>query len=174
MRNFTNTFLDCVKPGSKVLDLGAGEGIYTQMFLDQGASVTAVDTRPPAFDDAKLIVKKMTVEDFCRVEETGRYNLVFARNVIQFLDKNWVFENLFPWLEDHLEPDGVIAIETFYQDPEPPFDHPMSSLYRLDELNAYFISWQELRAREYEHVGFDLAGQTRKFFISSLIARKVR
>jgi 2-polyprenyl-3-methyl-5-hydroxy-6-metoxy-1,4-benzoquinol methylase len=172
--NFINTFLNCIKPGDNVLDLGAGEGNFAQMFLDRGAIVTAVDKQPPAFQDANLTVKKIRIEDFCASADDGQYNLVFARNVIQFLDKSWVYETLFPWIDKHLAKDGIVAIETFYQNPEPAFDRPMHSLYMLNELTSYFMTWKDLHAEEYGHLGFDMSGQTRKFFISSLIVQKIK
>ena len=171
-RNFTKTFLDYIKPGHKVLDFGAGEGNFTQMFLDRGAIVTAIDIRPPTFSDNKLIIKKMKIEDFCLGNNDEKYDFIFARNVIQFIDKNFVFETLFPWIEKNLVPQGIVAIETFYQDPEPPFNHPMVSLYALEELISYFMTWKEIDAKEYDHMGLDMSGQTRKFFVSSLIAQK--
>lgn len=173
IRDFTNTFIDCIKPGCRVLDLGAGEGKFTQMFLERGAIVTAVDTQPPAFQDAKLTVKKMKIEDFCASKGNEHYDLAFARNVIQFLDKSWVYETLFPWIDKHLVKGGIVAIETFYQDPEPPFDHSMTSLYTLKELTSYFVTWKEIYAEEYSHLDFDMSGQTRKFFISSLIVQRI-
>lgn len=172
IQDFTNTFTDCITPGNKVLDLGAGDCMFTQMFLERGAIVTAVDTRPPAFHDDNLTFKKMTVEDFCAAEKKDRYNFIFARNIIQFLDKHWVFETLFPWMDEHVAEQGVVAITTFYQDPKPPFDKLMRSLYTLNELTSYFMTWKELYAKEFSDLGSDMRGQTRKFFISSLIIQK--
>ena len=96
IQNFTDIFLGCIKPGHKVLDLGAGEGNFSQMFLDRGAIVTAVDKRPPMFQDVNLTVKKMRIEDFCASADGEQYDLFFVRNVIQFLDKSWVYETLSP------------------------------------------------------------------------------
>jgi 2-polyprenyl-3-methyl-5-hydroxy-6-metoxy-1,4-benzoquinol methylase len=47
IQDFTNTFLDYITPGCHVLDFGAGEGRFIQMFLKKGSMVTAVDIRPP-------------------------------------------------------------------------------------------------------------------------------
>jgi len=172
IRSFTNAFLDRITPGHRVLDLGAGDGKFAHMFSECGAIVTVVDTQAPKFQDAKITVKKMKIEDFCAINGTGHYDLIFARNVIQFLDKNWVFETLFPWMDRHSTQQGIIAIETFYQDPKPPFKHFMRSLYTLQELTEYFIMWKELYTKEYSHNGLDISGQTRKFFVSSLIVQK--
>ena len=177
IQNFINIFLDYIKPGYKVLDLGAGEGKFAQMFLDRGATVTAVDTKPAAFQNPALIVKKMKIEDFCASEEGEQYDLVFARNVIQFLDKSWVYDTLFPWIDEHLVKGGIFAVETFYQDPEPAFARQMLSLYTVMELSSFLVTETKLYAKElyvkqYDYVGLDMSGQMRKFFVSSLIVQK--
>lgn len=177
IQNFINTFSDCINPGHKVLDFGAGEGEFYQMFLDRGAFVTAVDMRPPAFQEANLVVKKMKIEDFCASEEGGQYDLVFMRNVIQFLDKSWVYETFFPWIDKHLVKGGIVAIETFYQDSEPAFARLALSLWTLTELASFFMTetkiyTKELYAKQYDYLGFDMNGQTRKFFVTSLIIQK--
>lgn len=171
-QSFTTTFLNCIQPGHHVLNLGAGEGKFAQMFVERGASVTMVDTQLPKIQDANVHVQQMSIEEFCAIENPDRYDGIFARNSIQFLDKNWVHETLFPWLEDHSSDNGIIAIETFFQNPEPPFNRHMKSLYALKELQSHFLSWNEMYAREYSHLGLDMSGQTRKFFVSSLIVQK--
>ncbi len=171
-QDFTKRFLDYIKPGQHVLDLGAGEWKFAQMFVERGARVTAVDTRPSLLRNAMITRVTMNIEDFCSATHPDKYDLVFARNVLQFLDKYWVFETLLPWIEEHLAGQGIIGIETFYQDPEPPFDHSMRSLYALKELTTHFLLWAELYAKEYDHRGFDMSGQTRKFFVSDLIVKK--
>ncbi len=171
--DFTNTFLDYLKPGHHVLDLGAGEGKFAQMFVERGASVTAVDIKLPALPDTSITTKRMRIEEFVGTSGVDHYNLIFTRNILQFLDKSWVFETLWPWMDEHVTEQGIIGIETFYQDPKPPFGHPVRSLYTLKELTAYFMTWTELYAREYSHLGLDMNGQTRKFFVSGLITKKV-
>ena len=75
-------------------------------------------------------------------------------------------------MEKHISSKGIIAIETFYLDPEPPFDHPTRSLYTLKELTRHFMSWNEIFAQEYDHMGLDMNGNTRRFFVASLIVQK--
>ena len=64
-QDFTKIFLDAIQPGQQVLDLGAGEGRFAQMFLERGARVTAVDIHPPMFHDARMTSLRMNIEDFC-------------------------------------------------------------------------------------------------------------
>ena len=86
--DFTKTFLSHLKLGQHVLDLGAGDGKFAQIFVERGAAVTAVDTRPMNINDAMIVPKQMTIEDFCATKSAEKYDLMFARNAIQFLDKN--------------------------------------------------------------------------------------
>lgn len=171
-QDFTKTFLDLLKPNQRVLDLGAGDGKFARMFVERGAAVTAVDIRIPKQGEEMFKAVRMRIEDFCSTPSTEKYNTVFLRNIIQFLDKSWVFEILFPWIDEHSADSAVIAIETFYQDPVPPFDHPMRSLYSLEELTLHYMAWVEHYTRQYSHIGLDMNGQTRKFFVSSLIVQK--
>ena len=171
-QDFTRKIFEYLKPGNHVLDLGAGVGDFARMFVEHGAKVTAVDPIVMTQPDPNIKTKPMRIEDFYNEHNSDQYDLIFARNILQFLDKNWVFATLFPWLEGHLTPNGIIAIETFYQNPNPPFDQPMRSLYTLQELTAHFMSWSEIFAREYNHQGLDMSGQSRQFFISSLIVRR--
>ena len=171
MDEFTKKFLDLVWPSQTILDLGAGIGTYSEMFADRDALVTAVDKHIPNQIGDNITCVRMTAEKFITQDE-HIYDGAFFRNIMQFFDKTWTFEHLFPWLGNHLKPGGVIAIETFYQEPNPPFDHPLASLYTMQELQQYFGSWQEIYARHYEHKGSDMSGRNRQFYISDLIIRR--
>lgn len=172
-RDFNEIFLSYLKTGHKVLDLGAGAGDFSQAFADKGASVTAVDPRLREDLGESVIRKKMKVEEFIAQAQKDLYDLVFMRNILQFLDKQWVFDILLPWLQEHVNRDGVIGIETFYQEPEPAFDHPMDSLYSAQELIEHFLAWQEIYLEQYGHIGHDMKGRLRHFFIVDLIVQKV-
>ena len=115
----------------------------------------------------------MKVEAFIAHENDERYDLIFLRNILQFLDKQWVFDVLFPWFQGHLNTGGIIGIETFYQEPEPPFGHPMRSLYSAQELSGHFLSWQEIYLEQYDHSGPDLSGITRHFYTSDILVKKI-
>ncbi len=171
-QNFTRTFLGSLAPGHRVLDLGAGEGDFARMFCERGAKVTAVDHTIPQSKDGAIECVRIRVEEFIEGKDRGSYDAVFMRNILQFLQKHWVFATLFPWLGGHLKQGGIIGIETFSRDPEPPFNHPMRSLYTAKELLEHFLLWQDLCVQEYEHDGPDMRGTLRHFFITDLIVRK--
>lgn len=172
--NFLEIILNNIRSDITVLDLGSGDGAFARMFAERGAIVTAVDTMfcPP--NEESITFQKASVEEFVGRNEASQYDLVFMRNILQFLDKNWVFEELFPWLEGRIKNNGVVGIETFYQDPKPPFDHSVRSLYTPTELTQHFVSWQELYAKEYDQDNLDMRGMLRHFYVSDLIVKKIQ
>lgn len=171
-RNFVKTFLSQIRPDWRVLDLGAGDGRFSQMFVDRGAKVTAVDPKFSGEELSGISIERIKIEDFIEQKSNIKYNAIFLRNILQFLDKNWVIEKLVPWLNENLLPEGVVGIETFYQNPIPAFDKPVSSLYAAQELSGYFKSWQIILIKQYEHFSPDLRGNKRHFFTSDLIVKK--
>jgi len=170
--NFTSAFIALLQPGWTVLDIGAGEGKFTQMFLERGMKVVAVDPKTSLQSTDTLTVKQMTIEEFCASDDVTHYDAIFSRNAVQFMPKSWVTSTLVPWMTSHLSTSGVLALKTFFQPPEPPFARPIPSLYTLAELQAYFPEWESVMAEQYEHDGLDMNGVSRKFFSTDLIVRK--
>lgn len=41
-KDFTSTFLTDIHPGIGILDIGGGEGIFAQKFVERGAHVTGM------------------------------------------------------------------------------------------------------------------------------------
>lgn len=169
---FITEVLKLLKQGDFVLDLGAGEGRQAERFMEAGAVVTAIDKK----SDVKLKNidwRKTSVQDFIADNKNNqKYGIIFSQNLLQFLDKAWVFSELFPWLNNHLEPSGIIAIKTFYQEPEPAFSEPLVSLYNAEELQKGFADYQVILKNQAEVTGPDMKGKIRKFFITKLIIQK--
>lgn len=171
MKNFTDHVLDAIHPGDSVLDIGGGDGKFAKMFIECGAHVTIVDPKAIASTAEQSFVETKTIEAYCREVHSEKYDAMFLRNVIQFLDRTWVYESLIPWMKEHLAEHGIIAVKTFYQNPEPPFARPVASVYSLTELQQQFPTWTELVGRQYAHQGSDMHGQMRKFFTVDVIVR---
>lgn len=168
---FITTVFSTVQAGQAVLDIGAGQGIFARRFVDRGAHVVAVDPRGFELSDQLLTSRRMSIEKFI-LNDTARYDLVFARNVLQFLEKRWVFDDLLPWIEGHLTSHGIIAIETFFTEPNPPFPKALASTYTLDELRTILPHWTELLAEQYEHRGSDMQGEMRHFSTTDVILQR--
>lgn len=170
---FTRKFLSCVQAQSAILDLGAGPGRHSALFVGAGHRVTAVDRQPAPEGLAGV---KWIAEDIRewveRDDETQILDAVFCRNVIQFLDAEFVVEKLLPRLAEMLRPGGVIAIQTFYQAPEPPFAAPFAAYWRTADLLGCLAGWTVCHVAEHPAVTPDMRGQVRKFFLTEVIARK--
>lgn len=171
-QDFTAACLAKITPGMTVLDIGAGNGRFAQMFADRGAQVVAVDPEAPTGTPPGITFVKQKIEDFIARPGDDKYDFIFLRNIIQFLEKSWTLTALFPWLEEHTTANGLIAIETFYANPEPPFPRPLRSAYELKELTAHFSRWLEIYSAQYEHLGPDMSGHERRFFTTDLIIQK--
>jgi 2-polyprenyl-3-methyl-5-hydroxy-6-metoxy-1,4-benzoquinol methylase len=162
-----------MRNGDTVLDLGAGNGKFTHLFLEAGAKVIAVDKRAPLQPHPDVDWKVVAAEEYImQLPEDVRFHLVFARNVIQFFDSTWAIKKGLPTLQQHVLPGGLIVIQTFYKQPEPGFTAPAPSLYMLADLQNVFVDWKILYQWQYEHSGTDMHGQTRTFYLTDMIAQK--
>ncbi len=171
--NFTDTALSLLKPGDAVLDLGAGAGSFAAECVDRQANVTAVDRRQPVEQHPDIDWRIMDVRGFIEgLKDTDMYRLIHSRNLIQFLDMDWSKRVLFPTLQKHLLPGGMIGIQTFYQDPEPTFERPISSRYTAADLEVLLQPMEVIDAKMFRHAGPDMRGVPRIFFITTIIARK--
>jgi cyclopropane fatty-acyl-phospholipid synthase-like methyltransferase len=171
-KEFTKQFLFQIQPGWKIIDVGAGNGHFSRLFVERGAIVTAIEPSSKIAEEESIQVIRTNVEDFIRTD-VGKYDAVFIRNVIQFLSKDWVYRALFPWIDTHLVVNGLIGVETFFKEPSPPFENSIKSLYGLKELADEFPGWQILLKDEYEHYDSDMRGKKRLFYATDLIMRKV-
>jgi len=95
----------------KVLEVGAGGGIYTDFLLKQGAEVTCVDICEPilkgnakAHPEAKYILADATA-----VTLKEKFDLIFAIDIIEHIEDDSLFlENM----NKHLRKDGLLIINT--------------------------------------------------------------
>lgn len=164
-----------LKPNDEVLDLGAGLGKQAKFFAENGCKVTAVDANSKVeFKDLSIDWHLATIEDFISQSEyqNEKWSLIFSQNLLQFLEKDFVLNNLVPWIENHLVLGGLVAIRTFYQNPEPPFPKPLVSLYQLNELMEMFSGWQVILGKQFDQIGPSLDGSTRRFFCIDFIIKK--
>lgn len=169
--SFTTVVMRYLESGMRVLDLGAGDGRWSEKFAGVGANVIAVDRQPSEklFPEIDWIVSD--AQDYVdRLQPQDTFDLIFLRNIIQFLNSTKVLESLLPKLAGQLSSHGMIAIQTFYHDPIPPFPRPLASLYHVGNIQGAVKSLQTVWSQEEKTSGLDLAGQPRTFFMTEYIA----
>ena len=95
----------------KVLEVGAGGGIYTEFFVKQGADVTCVDLCEQILKgNAKLHPEaKCILADATTVTLKEKFDLIFAKDVIEHIEDDLLFlKNM----KKHLKTDGTLLIIT--------------------------------------------------------------
>lgn len=173
MTNLVQTCLSIAQQGSRVLDLGSGNGRIAAKLAGRGAQVIAVDRVQQSEPlDGVTFISAEVVDFVERLPAAKLFDLILLRNLIQFLYFEIVVEQLLPKLQSHLRPGGYIAIGTFYRDPDPPFDRPAQSVYTLNDLRQFFTDWTEVFADERKELMNDLRGKERLFFVTELIFRR--
>lgn len=160
-----------LRPNDSVLDLGAGMGVQAEKFIHLGMKVEAVDKIKPNDFNSGIIWYQEKIEDFL-IKLDNKFNLIFCRNLIQFLDSNWVFNELIPRIKSAVEDNGLIYLRTFYKNPMPNFKDGVLSLYKLSELTKQFENFDVIFSKEYKKYGKDLKGSFRKFFLVDLLVKK--
>ena len=172
MNHLTSQFIEQLSPNSTVVDLGSGAGMYSKKLLDLGHQVIAVDKRI-VLDVPGIDFRHQTIQDFItNLPPDFKADGWLLKNVIQFIDKEYILNTLIPILKARTSPNGVIAIETFFKDPEPAFDHPFASYYHLTDLTPLFSDWNTLYEKKEMDEHSDMNGTIRNFAITSLLVRK--
>lgn len=172
MPNFIDSFTEHVPEEGKILDVGAGDGRWSRHFRALGHEVVAIDRRSRP-DDLALEIDWLEASlsrefpDF----PSGHFDAVFARNVLQFLEAERVLEEIVPEMLRILKPSGIIAIETFFAEPEPTFEH-LRSFHSADEMIKALPGLEILRQKQFHVTGESRRGGTHRFAVTQVIARK--
>jgi len=93
-----------VAPGGPVLDLAAGGGRHTRLFLERGHAVTAIDR-----DTSRVAARATIVTADLEADPWPLGEARFAGIVVT----NYLYRPLFPAILAALAPDGVLIYETF-------------------------------------------------------------
>ena len=163
--------LPMIRRKDHVLDVGSGVGRQALVFAQKGAHVVAIDVRPMQITHKDITFQQVSLEDFLKIK-TESFNVIFLRNVVQFLPKDYILNIALPQLAEALLPSGIIAVETFFREPIPAFDKPLRSLYRAQELEESLHGHTVLLSRQHEIDGPDLSGKIRHFCITDFIGQK--
>lgn len=146
-----------LKPGAKILDLGAGEGRDALFLSKNGFNVTAVDNSEVGINKINQLAQELNLKiktevsdilDF--LDKCDNYDAVIAINVLQFIkqvDINKAIEKI----QAKTNHEGFNAIASFVApDPEKKQNAIAKNRYAFDEgeLKNYYSKWDFLQYME--------------------------
>lgn len=166
--------LDSLAPGRSFLDLGAGDGRNALRYANLGATVTATDVRPcPAeLTHDRITWVRADIRDFANRHE--KYDAIFAINLIQFLEKEFVRTKFRDFLTRSLRPGGTCALRAFRGQPTPSFEgSAFASFWNCENLVEMLQDFQVISKSDYDREGTDYRGNKRTFRLTECIATRV-
>ena len=170
---FFNKFSELLKPGLTVLDLGAGSGRHAKYMAKNGLNVVAVDRAANDPHVPNITWHTMEIQNWLSsIPSDEKYDAILMRNIIQFFSSEYIKDTLLPTLLSHLKPDGIVAIETFFRDPEPAFPKRFNSYWTVEDLKDLFPQWKVIFATESAEDRSDLHGTGRKFYLTDIIVTR--
>lgn len=148
-----------LRPGSRVLDLGCGEGRNAFYLASRGFEVTAVDRSARGIEKLASLAADTGVPLVAEVADlndyrvTGRWELVMAHGVIDYLD-NPVWRRLLSEVQEATEPGGVNAYTCMLFTEEHPAPPEFASAgFRRSlapgELAGFYGDWELVRHDRY-------------------------
>lgn len=115
----------------------------------------------------------MPIENWLKtLKPEDKFDAILGKNILQFFKADFVIKKLLPKLSAHLNPGGIIALETFYRAPEPPFSRPHHSYWTAKDLLEFFSKWTIIFRESVRESGRDMNGKKRIFFLTRLILKK--
>ncbi len=173
MVKFFGTLLSLLNDGATVVDLGAGDGLFSNKLADAGLHVIAVDRKEPPERRVGVTWEIVGVEEWIKnLPSDFAVDGYLLKNILQFLDTRWVTDVLLPRIALSLPVGGLVAIETFAKPSEPPLKGHVSFFAPADLLVA-FPGWKvEMEDSSIEDAK-DKAGNPRRFHLTRIIVRKV-
>ncbi len=172
---FRSHCLNKVESGMIGADLGAGCGRWAQVLANRGALITAVDKiAAPEGCHHRIAWAQMRVEEWLeQLDPRARFDFIVTFNLIHFLDREYVLNELIPKLATRIHPGGWIAIRTFYQDPEPsPNEKGSFSLYTPQDLLGALPQWRTYRAYKDQDHSKGQCGTFRLWHITDVLATR--
>lgn len=154
------------------LDIGCAHGAKSIYLADLGLKVTAIDRDVPLdFTDARINIIETEVQNF----NFGKYDVILAINILQFLDKKNQLEIL-NRIVSSLTPKGILFITSFTTK-DPSFRKSKSIIghFKQNELYNFAITnnlkiiyyHEQIREDNHEPLGIHQHG------IVELIAEKL-
>ncbi len=124
-------------PGTRILEIGCGEGGNLAPFLDLGCKIVGVDMTPSKIDNAHKFyddhLQKENIEfilaDIYDVNGLGQFDLVYTRDVLEHIHDQ---ERFMAYVMKFLKPDGKFFLGF------PPWQNPFGGHQQM--CNSKFLS----------------------------------
>jgi SAM-dependent methyltransferase len=171
-KNFVEETLEFAPSKGRVVDLGAGAGEQLRRFRERGYDGIGVDLHRPELVPAGIVWEQVDVRTWLdRLAPGDKFEVIFTRALLPFLEKPWVLERLLPELVDHLAPGGVLAIQTFSKPPSPPFEGSSLAYFSALELVAKLSHLDIPVQDQFEDHGPTTDGVVRDLWFTRVIVR---
>ena len=172
MTPIISKFLECLPGKGLLVDLGAGDGRHSLVLAEKGYDVIAVERNEPPLRHEHIVWRVMRIEDWLTsLPADFSVEGFLLKNVLQFLEREFVLNELLPGLVLHTAPGGVVAIETFTAPSDPPMKNQISCFF-TKELAVPFAGWHIEMQEELELEADDMRGVKRKFALARFVAKR--
>jgi len=97
--------------GKTVADIGAGGGIWTRFWLNEGAKVSALDLRSPILEGNKMRnpEAEFIQGDAATIDLGKKFDIIFSKDLIEHMPDDKAFLRN---MASHLKEEGYLAITT--------------------------------------------------------------
>lgn len=167
------------KPGTRVLDLGCGDGRNALFLAQKGLNVTAVDISENAIRKLNALAMNLNVQvnayvdDMCNFEFPHLFDLVICHGCLHLVESDrW--QLLISKIKRNTNPRGLNIIAVFTDTIPPPEDLKdfCLGLFREGEIYSLYSDWEMVLQQSYiiedEHPG----SPKHTHQINKLVARK--
>lgn len=166
---FKLMLLPLIKSGARVLDIGAGDCIFSGQLAVKGAHVTAFDKRFPKNVPPGVNFTRLTVEEWVTSSPPETYDAILILDVIPFLPREWVLGTLLPFCKNRLNFGGLLIIEAFTKKSDPPFK--ITSTYQREDF--YELRLDPLYQTDGIYRGPGVDGIEREWFFVQYIGKRL-
>jgi tellurite methyltransferase len=169
-------------PGSRVLDLGCGEGRNSLFLAQHGCRVTCIDRSADAIDKVRLAADRLGVEinalvsDIAHLDLDSDYEVVLSHGVLYYLT-NMEWRDLLSQAKERTTPGGFNIYSVFIFSDRFPRPHEFRSARYTHslaprELEEFYSDWEVIRYDQYvkwdQHPGIPIHAHP----VERIVARK--
>lgn len=170
-----------LKPKSKVLDLGSGQGRNSLYLSLSGHDLTALDANQESLARLEEIAKTEQLDldvawyDINQANLKGEYDFILSTVVFMFLDPDRI-PVIIRNMQDHTAANGYNLIVCAMDTPDYPCPMPFPFTFKEGQLKHYYKDWELLKYNE--NLGqlhrLDAHGNRLKMRFATLLARKTK